>query len=371
MPQDEGVAGGFHVGRVSTAAELEAVQRLRYDVYVEEMGRYRSIADHTNRRLREPEDDHSWVFFARDGDRIVGTTRLTWGGDGFSDRQVEHYRIRPFLDEVPAERIAVGERGMVLPEYRGTGLYEALMAASEQPIADHDVRLIFGACEPHLLWAYIAMGQRPYADRNISSDEAGYLIPLVTFPGELDDLRGIGFTATDDHGEPVLPPCIERVVAGTGSVVNTIVRSPDDYWRDLRETLFALDQELSIFDGLSDDEIERCLSHSNVIETTAGDRVLKKGGVARNMFVVLDGTLEVRDGERVVGVLAKGDAFGEMAFLLERPRAFDVYAATARTRVLSMSDGELRKMIADDAVVAAKVLHNLAKVLCLRLIKAT
>jgi len=367
--QDVGVA--FEIGQASTSDELEAAQRLRYAVYVEEMGRYRSRADHGSRRLAEPEDEHSLVFFARDGDQVVGTTRLTWGGDGFSDRQIEHYSLKPFLAEIPAERMAVGERGMVLPQYRGSGVYDELMAAGQQPMAERDVRLIFGACEPHLLSAYIALGQRPYADRNINSDDAGYLIPLVSLMTDVESLRGVGFVATDEAGQPVLPSCIARVVAGAGSVMSTTVVAPDQYWREVHAALSELDQrQVSIFDGLSADEAERCLARSNIIETARGDRILKKGGVARNMFVVLDGTLEVRDGDRMVGVLARGDAFGEIAFLLERPRAFDVYAATEGSRLLSLSDGALRKMIAEEPVVAAKVLLNLSKMLCVRLIKA-
>ena len=86
--------------------------------------------------------------------------------------------------------------------------------------------------------------------------------------------------------------------------------------------------------------------------------------------MVLDGTLEVLDDNRVVGVLSTGDAFGEMAFLLERPRAFDVDAATEQTRILSLSEGALRKMIVEDPTVAAKLLLNLSRMLCVRLIKA-
>ena len=92
--------------------------------------------------------------------------------------------------------------------------------------------------------------------------------------------------------------------------------------------------------------------------------MLKRGGTARNIFVVLDGTLEVRDDDRIVNVLNAGDAFGEMAFLLERPRAFDVDAVVDGTRILSLSEGALRKMIAEDATVAAKLLFNLSKMLC-------
>ena len=96
--------------------------------------------------------------------------------------------------------------------------------------------------------------------------------------------------------------------------------------------------------------------------------MLKKGGVARNIFVVLSGTLEARDEDRVVGVLSTGDVFGEMAFLLERPRTLDIYAASTSARVLSLSESTLRKMIADDPELAAKLLLNLAKMLCVRII---
>ena len=45
---------------------------------------------------------------------------------------------------------------------------------------------------------------------------------------------------------------------------------------------------------------------SNIIECQAGDRVLKKGGVARNMFVVLEGNLEVRDEGTLIRVFSPG-----------------------------------------------------------------
>ena len=35
------------------------------------------------------------------------------------------------------------------------------------------------------------------------------------------------------------------------------------------------------------------------------------------MFVVLDGTLEVRDGDRLLRVLGPGDVLGEIAFLVD------------------------------------------------------
>src|SRR5262245_58730637 len=70
----------YEFGLVTTDEERRAVQRLRYDVYVDEMGRYKARADHKNRLFPEPEDETGWLFYARDGDDYVGTTRLSWGG---------------------------------------------------------------------------------------------------------------------------------------------------------------------------------------------------------------------------------------------------------------------------------------------------
>jgi CRP-like cAMP-binding protein len=168
-----------------------------------------------------------------------------------------------------------------------------------------------------------------------------------------------------------LPPCVAEILSGTGgAVLSPLMTGEGDYAVHLRAAMHEIEaQEISAFHGFTDEEVERCLARSNVIECAAGDRVLKKGGVARNIFVVLAGTLEARDEDRVVGVLATGDVFGETAFLLERPRARDIYAASSPARVLCLSERTLRAMIADDPVVASKLLLNVAKMLCVRIVR--
>ena len=75
-------------------------------------------------------------------------------------------------------------------------------------------------------------------------------------------------------------------------------------------------------------------------------------------------------GSKVVGVIRSGEVFGEMAFLLERPRTHDVYAASDSVRVLSLSEGTIRKMVSGDPAVAAKLLFNISRMLCVRIVKA-
>ena len=55
---------GYEFARATTATEIEAVQRLRYAVYVEEMKRYDDVTGAEDGRFAEPEDDHSWICYA-------------------------------------------------------------------------------------------------------------------------------------------------------------------------------------------------------------------------------------------------------------------------------------------------------------------
>jgi hypothetical protein len=347
----------FEFFRAESDQDREDVFRFRYTVYVEELGRYRGIADHEGRRLVEPEDDHSVIYGAREGGRVVGTGRVTFGKDGFSARQIEQYSLGPFLADLPAELLAVGERSMVVPELRGSTLNAELREFQRQDIRARGVRLAFGCCEPHLLSMNLSAGARTYAEHNINSDEVGYMIPLLWVSGNLEDLPAV--------------PSIQQAVGRGGAVHAASLAPPETYWAQVEAALEALDQEdLHAFAGFEQQEVRDCISRSTIIECAAGDRVLKEGGSSRNLFLVLSGILLVRHEGRLLNVLGPGDVFGEMAFLLGLPRQTDIYAATPDVKIMSLSDGTLRKLMDDAPPLAAKLLFNIARMLCGRLIKA-
>ena len=81
------IRSGIHMAQ--TEEEKLAVYRFRYHIYVEEMGRYTTTADHSARRLADPEDDRSCVVYATDGADVIGSLRITWGGEGLSERRAE------------------------------------------------------------------------------------------------------------------------------------------------------------------------------------------------------------------------------------------------------------------------------------------
>lgn len=66
----------MHIGIAETEEEKRAVYRLRYDVYVEEMGRYQSVAGHEQRMLYEDCDEQRRIrYVAMDGE-VVATARF-------------------------------------------------------------------------------------------------------------------------------------------------------------------------------------------------------------------------------------------------------------------------------------------------------
>jgi hypothetical protein len=356
-----------------TEQEKQAIYRFRYGIHVEEIGKYRDIADHKNRLLIEPCDAHSRIFYALENDEMVATGRLIWGAEApLSQEAIADYRLAPFLAELPLSAIAIGDRAMVVPRLRGTDLYLNLLGAGISFANKNRIQLIFTDCEPHLLNLYLGIGYRTYSTTNISSD-GGYLIPIVFLCEDiayLKEIRSPLLPYMQDFGDDARVPLIAKQIIAKGSaVMNYRLSSPAAYWNEVHGAISKIKQtQLSVFDGLTEEEIKRCLDKSNIIECQLGDHVLNKGIKANNLFIVLSGTLELRDHDVPISVVGPGDIFGETSFLLERPRARDVYAVSDKVKVLSLSEVVLKKMIESDSTIAAKLLLNIAKLLCFRIL---
>lgn len=342
------------MGEAVTIEEREAVFRFWYSVYVAEMGRYRAAADHQHRQLRGPEDDTSRIFYARDGDEVVAACRFSWGGDGFTDRQVVQYQLEPFLRELPHELLLVGERTMVAASHRGGSVYTDL-AYTTTPLSEElGIALSFGASEPHLVSYYAKFGQRPYASRQYFSEESGYIIPTMSIP------FGLGVFGGD------VPPCLQDALAGSSSVQNAAVDGEDLYASSVRAVVRP-SAGRGLFAGLTDDEILLCAARGTLITCAADDQILRRGGTARNPFVVVTGRLEVRRDGQPVRVLEAGDLFGESGWLGREVRQADVVVLDEGSQILALSEGNLGSLNQARPDLAVKLLSNVSETLWARL----
>ena len=75
-----------------TREERESIFRLRYNVYVNEMNKFTSYADHQCGLLYDLQDDYSkHLYFTDDGDKVIGSLRLQTGYfNSFSEQDIRH-----------------------------------------------------------------------------------------------------------------------------------------------------------------------------------------------------------------------------------------------------------------------------------------
>lgn len=134
----------------------------------------------------------------------------------------------------------------------------------------------------------------------------------------------------------------------------------------------AMLREVGLFGGLDDETLSLLCRELPVDRITVGTRVVSEGDPAREMFVVLDGELEVlkraRSGSEIrVAMLGPGGWFGEMSILDVQPRSASV-RALAPSRVMRLSAENVDRLLyRRDLKAYALFVMNIARELSRRL----
>ena len=95
-------------------------------------------------------------------------------------------------------------------------------------------------------------------------------------------------------------------------------------------------------------------------EASEGDRLTEEGQRGREFFILVEGAVAVRRGERKLADLRSGDWFGEIAILTHKPRSATATAASP-VRLLVISDRAFRRVVETTPRIALKVLRSVAE----------
>ncbi len=134
----------------------------------------------------------------------------------------------------------------------------------------------------------------------------------------------------------------------------------------------AMLREVGLFGGLDDETLSVLCRELPVDRVGVGTRVVSEGDPAREMFVVLDGELEVlkrtRTGSEIrVAMLGPGGWFGEMSILDVQPRSASV-RALAPSRMMRLSAENVDRLLyRRDLKAYALFVMNIARELSRRL----
>jgi len=111
------------------------------------------------------------------------------------------------------------------------------------------------------------------------------------------------------------------------------------------------------FEGLPNKALARIDSHIDEVQVSAGRKLTEEGTGAYELFIIAEGTAEVRVGGKVVGETSVGELIGEIGVLQRTTRTATVTAKTPM-RLLVLSPQEL-KWLFDDPKLAERVKQNL------------
>jgi CRP-like cAMP-binding protein len=139
---------------------------------------------------------------------------------------------------------------------------------------------------------------------------------------------------------------------------------------DLPVTVMQL-REIGLFGALSDDVLNHLASTLKTMRVQAGESIFKEGDPAREMYVVLDGEIEIlkksrRGRDMRVAILGPNDGFGEMSLIDVQPRSATV-RVLAPTRLLRMTSEDLDALYRHDLKSYALITLNIARDLSRRL----
>jgi CRP-like cAMP-binding protein len=141
--------------------------------------------------------------------------------------------------------------------------------------------------------------------------------------------------------------------------------------RDLPLTIAAL-REIGLFGALSDEVLDHLARALKTNRVAPGDTIFREGdGFAREMYIVLDGEMEVskrsrRGRDMRVAILGPSDWFGEMALIDMQPRSATVRALSP-SRLIKMTSEDLDALYRRDVKSYALVVLNVARDLSRRL----
>lgn len=177
---------------INNPQDLQQVFRLRYEIYVEELGAEMEHADHGRKEVHEPWDDTGDNLGAWINGELVGCVRINYGGE----TDLSDYRdfFNPIIANedanCPLETISVGSKFAIHKRHRGGTLAVRLVQAFYTQLQEKNSRLNYLTCRPSLAEMYRKLGFEPCAPA-IHHHEAGWVMPMVLVVQDYEYLRQI------------------------------------------------------------------------------------------------------------------------------------------------------------------------------------
>ncbi len=130
-------------------------------------------------------------------------------------------------------------------------------------------------------------------------------------------------------------------------------------------------KNVSLFEGLTDDQLKKIMSICELKDYKAGDYIIRQGAMATEIFILYDGECKVITGEenpQEIYVIKPTEIFGEIGFIDRFPRTASV-VATKDSKVISLKKSKFNLIRETEPQITAKIFENFAYILAKRIRK--
>jgi CRP/FNR family transcriptional regulator, cyclic AMP receptor protein len=119
-------------------------------------------------------------------------------------------------------------------------------------------------------------------------------------------------------------------------------------------------KHVPLFAKLSKKGLQEVAGVADEIDFEEGKTLTREGERGREFFVLLDGQADVRQNDKQIRTLGKGDFLGEIALVTKLPRTATV-TTTSPVRALVITDRDFTSLIKRSPVVGQGVLEALGE----------
>jgi CRP/FNR family transcriptional regulator, cyclic AMP receptor protein len=151
-------------------------------------------------------------------------------------------------------------------------------------------------------------------------------------------------------------------------------RKRDAGKRDVQTIIVKSEDKVDLFRerGLSAAEMKLLATFSSEERFREGSMIFREGEKGDKLYIVLDGRVRISKfipgvGEEALAVLDRGDFFGEMALIDDKPRSADAKAHEIDATVLSIDRATLNEILSMDPHASLQFLNLLCRMISRRL----
>jgi CRP-like cAMP-binding protein len=147
-----------------------------------------------------------------------------------------------------------------------------------------------------------------------------------------------------------------------------------DSKREVQQVTVKSEDKVDLFRerGLSAAEMKLLATFSSEERIREGSMIFREGEKGDKLYIVLDGRVRISKfipgvGEEALAVLDRGDFFGEMALIDDKPRSADAKAHEQDATVLSIDRATLNEILSMDPHASLQFLNLLCRMISRRL----